>query len=319
MRKKILLGLFIACTVLCGCNNTDMYVTTGNGITNAFVIGDMKCSKKEVGVYTAAVSNYYGSIGDVDSAGFELIDDILKKSSLSILTRVYTLNQYAKDKGIKLTKEEENSVKKASKEFFGKLTDDDKKIIDAQESDIREMYTNYAIAMKVYADLMEGVDVNVTEDEARVMEAYVIYLPDDTNVYDVESKFAAGGDFVTIAQGYSTESKELLTFGRGEHPQEFDEVAFSLEDGEQSPRITTDEGIYYVLCVSKYKELESEKNKLKIIERRQKSLLDQIENEQYDNYYSEYNERFFDTLSPSKLRISVGEEFFSIIERSLSF
>ncbi len=42
------------------------------------------------------------------------------------------------------------------------------------------MYEHYALAEKVYKQLMSGVDENVSEDEARIMEANVIYVTDET-------------------------------------------------------------------------------------------------------------------------------------------
>ncbi len=57
------------------------------------------------------------------------------------------------------------------------------------------MYEHYALAEKVYKQLMSGVDENVSEDEARIMEANVIYVTDETLAKDIATQLKNGASF----------------------------------------------------------------------------------------------------------------------------
>ena len=48
--------------------------------------------------------------------------------------------------------------------------------MDVSEATIEKLYENYALASKVYTSLTTGVNEEVSDDEARVMEAQQIYV-----------------------------------------------------------------------------------------------------------------------------------------------
>lgn len=318
--------IFLIVTVMvsfsgCKIGEKDVYLNSGSGISNAFIIGSMKCPKKEANLYMGCFADYYGNIGGIDFSGTgkEKEEERLKNSAMALLTRVYSLNLYAEDNELKLSESEVSYCESAAKIFYSKMSGEDRDKIGISEKEIKSAYEKYALALKVYNSLMEGVDGNVTEDEARVMDGYIIHLSDGEKLTEVDKRIRAGDSFSTLTQVYSEGPKHVISFGRGVYPKAFDEAAFSLEDGEISGRIETDDGFYYVQCVSKFDKEKSESNKLVIIDRRQKSLLKQIESEQRDNYYTELNSTYFDGVSPKELKISVGREFFTTIENNIDF
>lgn len=318
----IVLSLFAVCFSGCKIGDKDVYLNSGSGISNAFIIGDRKCPKKEANLYIGCFADYYGSVGTLDIENDSRVSfdsETLKNSAFSLMTRVYSLDLYAAENDMKLSESEISYCDSAAMDFYSKMTEEDRQKTGVSEKDIKAAYEKYALALKVYNSLMEGVDGNVTEDEARVMDGYIIYLSNGEKLSELESRIKAGDSFATLTQVYSEDSKKVLSFGRGTYPKNFDEKAFSLEDGEISDRIETDDGFYFVQCVNKYDKEKSEINKTVIIDKRQRALLKQIESEQRENYYTELNSTYFDGVSVPDLKISVGKEFFSTIENHIDF
>lgn len=72
--------------------------------------------------------------------------------------------------------------------------------MDVAEADIAEYYTHYALAQKLYHSLTNGVNEEVSDDEARVMEIMQIYVTDEDRAHEVEQKLAQGDDFASRRQ-----------------------------------------------------------------------------------------------------------------------
>lgn len=321
MIKKLII-LFILYTLTltaCSVRDTDVYMSTGNGLNNAFTIGEVKCPKKEAKMYVASYLGYYGSVGginisDNEQSGGSAFDKV-KSSSLALLSRVYSMVLYANNNNIELSKDEIAKVSSAASEFYKMMDAKERGLLEISESDIRSMYENYALACKVYTGLMEGVDKNVSEEEARVMHGYVIYLSSQEKVSELENRIRKGDSFANLAQVYSEKEKDLQVFGKSVYPKEVNERAFNLEEGEESGRIETEDGFYYVQCVVKYDQEQSLANKDIIIKQRQKVLLEQIIQNQNEENYSDLNTEFFDSLKFKDVDISHGSDFFSTIEK----
>lgn len=305
----------------CSFRDTPVFFSTGTGANNAFAIGERKCSKKEALLYVASYSDYYSNIGgteiDLNDEIYLPTKDRLKNNAYLLLTRVYSLDLYGDNNKIELDDTDNEIIKNATDEFLKNLSKEDIRILEITDADVKKAYENYVLAIKVYKSLMEGVDENVTEDEARVMEGYVIKTSDSEKASEIEKRIRRGDSFATLTQVYSEESKRVISFGRNHFLAQVDEAAFSLEDGEISEKIETDDGYYFVQCINKYDVEKSEQNKDVIIMERQKSLLDRIVAEQNENNYSEVDENFFDSISIDNLQLSVGNSFFSTIEKYL--
>ena len=169
-----------------GCSIGDLhfYVSSTSGIGNVFKIGPNACSKTEFRTYLANYKNLYGTFQDSSiwsEDNGKIIEDGMKSAILDHLTRVYSLDLYAKDNNIKLTKSEEEAVNKAAEEYYNSLSDEDRSYTGASKADIEDMYEHYALAEKVYFQLMNSVDEEVSEDEARMMEAEVLFTTKKAN------------------------------------------------------------------------------------------------------------------------------------------
>ena len=174
------------------------------------------------------------------------------------------------------------------------LSKDEIAYMDVTEETIETLYQNYALADKLYATLTEGVNEEVSDDEARIIHAMQIVVKDKENADAVTARLAAGEDFTSLASDYNEGQDIEVTFGRGDVPEEVEKVAFSMEDGEVSSCIETDQGYYFIKCVNKYDEELTQENKVKIAQEREKTAF----NDAYDAFVKEQdsmlNEKLWD-------------------------
>ncbi|MCR5546525.1 MAG: hypothetical protein K6F30_08640 [Lachnospiraceae bacterium] len=325
MKKKII-AVFTLIFVLvsfsgCTIGEHQVYFTGGTGFSNVFRIGDMKCSKKEALLYLATYKNLYGTVGETSlwSDGFQTdtIEESIKAGVLAHLTRVYSLNIYAEENGITLTENETLAAQKAATEYFNGLEKNDRKDIGVKESDIEKIYERYVLAEKVYFQLMDQVDEEVSEDEARIMDAYVLFTTSQENALTVMNALSAGGSFETLLGTYGEGDKTLQSIGRGTYSTEVEDVIFQLDDEEISECIQTDEGYYFVECVDKYNEELSETNKANVISKRKEQVISDMISEQNVNYYSELNTRLWENLKVDE--DVVTSNFFTVLENYISY
>ncbi len=307
MKKRLTLtGLLLAaCLLLSSCSafGREIRFSVGNSMSTAFQIEDMKCPRQEALVYLMNYKNLYSHIGDQDLWSGEFDADrlkaSLKTSCIDNLSEVYILNLYAKENGIALSEADNAKIETAAKEYFASLTEEEKKYSGAREKDIYEMYTRYATAEKVYADLMDSVDEEVSEDEARVMRAYVLYTKDEAKANAASAALSSGTSFDTVLATYGDGDRSELSFGRNTYPASVEDVIFRLENGEVSSLITADDGYYIVRCIEKYDEALSEENKTKILADRKDKVLTGIFESADSKYYSRINETFWETVDIS--------------------
>ncbi|MCR4695368.1 MAG: peptidyl-prolyl cis-trans isomerase [Pseudobutyrivibrio sp.] len=302
--KKILALSLITAAMLsltaCTYQGKTVYFDTPSGGSTVFKISDLKCSKKEASLYLMNAKNIYGTVNDVnlwaDEFNTDTMTESIKDNVMEHLTRVYVLNLYAMENEIALTETEEDKCQEAAREYYQSLNEVEKDFCGAKEKDVFEMYKKYALAEKVYSQLMNSVDEEVSEDEARVMEAYVLFVTDPAEAKEVQDKIDYGNTFVRLAATYTELDTYQVTFARKEYPEEVDDVVFNLDTDEVSPAIEADGGYYYFQCIDKYNEELSEENKMIIIDKRRKQVIDDIIVDLEGKYFSDMNVKLWDSM-----------------------
>lgn len=280
-----------------------MQFSVGNSMSTAFQIGDMKCPREEAYVYLLNYKNLYSTIENQNlwSGAFDgtRLQSSLKTSCVDLLSEVYILNLYAKENEIALSESDLGKLQTAAKEYYDSLSAEEKKFCGVREKDIYDMYGRYALAEKVYSTLMETVDEEVSEDEARIMRAYVLHTTDASAAAAAEAALQAGTSFDTVLATYGDGDKSELSFGRNTYPAEVEDVIFRLENDEVSPLLSVGNDWYIVRCVNKYDETLSEENKTKILADRKSSVLNDLFQTADDKYYSRINQSFWESISLS--------------------
>lgn len=172
--------------------------------------------------------------------------------------------------------------------------------MDEEEAFIQQVEETKEILLKQYAIQKLLADVKVEEEEAKAyydghpqsfvappqVRARHILVEEEEKARAILNEIKDGRDFAEAAKEYSTcPSKErggdLGFFSPGQMVKEFDEVAFSLEEGELSHIVKTQFG-YHVIQVEEKKEsqpqsFEQVKDQLKQFLLRQKQTLCYVE------------------------------------------
>ncbi|CBK75627.1 PPIC-type PPIASE domain [Butyrivibrio fibrisolvens 16/4] len=302
-KRMIAAGLVTAITLsfsACTFQDKTVYFDTSSGRSTVFKIGDMKCSKKEALLYLLNEKNIYGSVDGVNlwTSEFDTntMTDSIKDLTIEHLTKVYVLNLYAKDQEITLTEKEEKACQDAAKEYYDSLNSSERSFTGVRKKDVVSAYEKYAIASKVYKELMDSVDEEVSEDEARVMEAFVLFVSDEKKAEEIQGMIDYGYTFERLAATYTELDSYQVTFARGEYSSDIDKVVFNLDTDEVSGAISADNGYYFFQCLDKYNEELSEENKKVIIEKRRKQVLDDIVTDLEEKYFSDMNVNLWDSI-----------------------
>lgn len=320
----VILMMVISMSLIgCTLNGKDVYFTTGCNPNTLFIIDDMKCPISEAKVYLMNNKNIYCIVDGVDmwdgSYNTDTMVASLKSQMLSHLTKVYSMCMYAKENEIELTEDEINHVKSAAKVYYDSLSQVEKDYTQASLSDIEEMYLRYALALKVNALVLGSVDEEISEDESRIMKAYVLYNENRANIEDIEYMINTGKPFDSIASLYNKEDSYTRIFGRNEYPANVDEVVFALNDGEISQRIDVENGFYYFQCIDKYIQDLSEANKQAVIDEKKTAIINNLISSLDGKYYSQFNQSAFDDLSIENGDSMTSDSFFVTVQNSVDF
>ncbi|MCR5145411.1 MAG: peptidyl-prolyl cis-trans isomerase [Lachnospiraceae bacterium] len=326
-KKSLLLILTLVVSITCfsGCTigNREVYFASKSGWHTVFKIGDMSCHRDEFRMYLANYKNIYGNVygtdlwnGDYDT---DTMETSVKNAAIEHLSKVYALNLYAKDNDIVLTEPELEKVNDAALEYYDSLSRAERKYTGASKKEVIEMYERYALACKVYQKLMAQVDVTVSEDEARVMHAFILFTTDKDKAKNIQTNIDNGATFERLATTYNELDTTRITFGRGIYDKEIEDVVFRLDDGEVSDMITTDDGYYFFQCINKYDEEMSETNKASIVKERREMAINNVVSELDKKYYADLNKKLIDKISmPTDENIKTNS-FFKVLDSHIKF
>lgn len=303
----------------CQIGNKDIVVSGTLSSRQVFTLDKSACSLKEAKVYLANYQNIYGTAYTIDLWQHDFGDasllDYVKDITLEELTRVYTMDLLAQSQEVTLSEDETAKVAEAAKEYYASISEDETAYMDVAEADIAEYYTHYALAQKLYHSLTNGVNEEVSDDEARVMEIMQIYVTDEDRAHEVEQKLAQGDDFASVANNYNELSAIQVTVSRDDLPDEVEEVAFQLDDNAVSGMIAAGNGYYFIKCLNKYNEELTEANKSNIVEKREKEAFDDVYNEFVASLSSRLNTDLWDGIELTTDGSIQTNSFFAVFEK----
>lgn len=315
----------ICMTVLlsgCQIGSKDIVVSKTLNSKQVFKIGSSVCELKEARVYLANYQNLYGTAYNIDlwqhDFGDASLTEYVKDVTLEELTRVYSMNLLAEADGITLSEEELRQVAAAAEEYYESLSRKEISYMGISEADIEEYYAHYALAQKLYNSLTDGVNEEVSDDEARIIEIMQIYVTDADRAAAVREKLANGDDFATVANNYNELSAIQVTVSRDDLPQEVEDIAFRLDDNEISQMVTVENGYYFIKCLNKYNIELTEENKANIVEKRQKEAFDDVYDEFIAAQKSYLNVELWEELELDIDTDITTNSFFAVYEKYCS-
>lgn len=291
--------------VLTSCGSQDgsgtrVVFTTGFGKEDVFRIGSSVCTVPELMVYLTNTANQYESVYGSEVWNISLdgvtLEENVKETVLAKIAQSKTMCLLAEARGVALDEEEEKRAKQAAAEYFSSLNETEKELMGVSEETVEQLYREYALADKVYQFIIQDVNPEISDDEARTITVQHILLRTYTTdgagnrveysdkvrqaVYDKACEIyrlavEEGQDFVELATRYSEDAAITCSFGKGEMEQEFETAAFMLETGEVSQVLQTQSGYHIIKCISTFDREQTDLNKQNIVEERRREVFGQ--------------------------------------------
>lgn len=290
---------------LTACGGTRVVFTTGFGKDEVFRIADENCTRAEIMVYLTTTQNRYESVygsevWNIAKDGVTLEENV-KETVLAKIAQIKTMCLLAEKEGVELDETETGLAADAAEEYYSSLSADWIEQLGVDEKTVLRLYREYALANKVYEYIIQDINPEISDDEARTITVQHIFLRTWTtdgsgarvrysedvrqSVYEKACGIreqAVGGekDFLELASKYSEDPNITCSFGKGEMEAAFEETAFSLETDEISQVIETESGFHIIKCISTFDREQTELSKQEIVEQRRREVF----GEEYDAF-----------------------------------
>ncbi len=321
-KKWITAGICIMLSVVlqgCQVTGSEVVVNADSTDNEVFKIKDEVCTVSEARVVLTNYQNMYDRTYGINlwEHGFKdrELETYVKDLTISRLAQIMAMDYLAQDNGIVLEEEEQAKIKEAAEEYFESLNDAEKEYMQVKQSDIETLYNRYGLANKLYTHLTQGVNDEVSDEEARVMEAQQIFVSDEESAEEVEQQLKEGGDFLTVANRYNEASETEVFFSKNGVAQEVAEVVFSLENEEVSEKIKSQDGYYFVKCINHYDQELTDDNKSVILEERRKEAFDDVYQGFLVDLPSEINDRVWEEVKVEVSEELTTDSFFQVYEK----
>lgn len=299
----LVLGVLAAC----GEEGSGMRVvfTTGFGKDEVFRIGSSSCTRAEIMVYLTTTQNRYESVYGAEvwnvAKDDVTLEENVKETVLARIAQIKTMCLLAGSKEVELEEGEIQLVRQAAAEYFGTLNETEIQLMGVDKETVEQLYADYALANKVYRYIIQDINPEISDDEARTITVQHILLRTWTtdgsgarvaygedvkqSVYEKACEIremAVDGehDFMELASRYSEDINITYSLGKGEMDAAFEEAAFSLETDEISQVIETEAGYHIIKCISTFDREQTKLSKLEIVEERRKEVF----GEEYDAF-----------------------------------
>lgn len=302
MRYKRGIAIVIAAMLLLlgGCKNGDVEVVWSQELEKGtlFKIEEGQCSIATAKLLLVTYKNLYAEVyGDNVWQQQELsveIENYLKETVVAQLAKIETMCLLAQSKEIALSGDEKKAVTAAADVFIDTLTENEMQELGISDKEILEFFMEYALANKLYAKLTDGIETEVSDDEARVMGVMCIVVEEQVTAQAVQERLAEGNDFQATANYYSVEEEcNRYLYWKDLSAEEKTELN-KLEKNDISETIYVDGKYYIYKCTEKINRRMTEENKLLILEERAKVAFDDVYDEFVSTLKSSYNEEAWD-------------------------
>lgn len=319
-----------------------MVFTTGFGKDEVFRIGKSICTLPEFMVYLVNTQNQYENVYGEQIWSVELdgvtLEDNVKDTVLAKLAQIKTMYLMAKDRDVELEEGEKERVEEAAQTYYSSLTDQELQVMGADLNTIRQLYTEYAMAEKVYNQIIEGINPEISDDEARTITVEHIlirtYTTDGTGkridysesmkqecyeeILQLREQAVNGEeDFAELAAKYSEDENLRYSFRKGETDPTLEEAAFKLGNGEISDVVELEGGYHLIRCVSTFDREETDANKLKIVEERRGEAFGQEYDAFVETLVRSMNEELWQEITLVRDQEVGTDDFFTIYEQMM--
>ncbi|MEY8338798.1 peptidyl-prolyl cis-trans isomerase [Lachnospiraceae bacterium 62-35] len=270
----------MAC-ILTGCGEaalkTEAREVEGYTIPQAMIIVATERNRYEA-VYTDRIWNV-----KMNEEG-TTFETYLLEQIKSFLEEMRTVTMMAKERGIRLNGAEMETISRLTDDYYKRLTREDIDYMGIRREDVQRMYEEYCLANKMVTETTKDMDLEVSDNEAKVIGLEQIEVWNEETAELVCQKIQEeGADFAAIAAEYSLNPELKRNLGRGEEDEALENAAFALKEGEISEVIQVGPAYYIVKCTNEY-DVDATRERKKVLEIEKK---DQVFRQIYNEYTAE--------------------------------
>ena len=320
-KKFIVLTMLCLSLLLTACggqkNSTKIVLTTGFSKNEIFRIDNKSCKLPEAMVYLTCMKNQYQDVFGEEISKITVngitLEDSLKDTVIARLAQVKTLNLLAEEKGLFLNEEEKKLTKAAAKEYYQSLTKEEISALSVDLDLIQQMYEEYALAEKTYAYIIQDINPEISDDEARIVRVMDIFIKTYTKdgtgeriEYTEHTKKQAyekakeayllvtqeNKSFEEVMAEYSENPPVEQSVSKGELSEVLEDTIFNMSGGEIRGIVEDVDGYHIIKCISTFDKEETDHNKVMIMEERKK----QVFGEEYDVFVDSLTRRLNEEL-----------------------
>ena len=314
----VLTAAGVLASFCCGCSSIkDKF---GLGTEYVFQVSGEKCEPGEAKVILLNYQKEYGNAYGVDLWSHDYgkdmsLEQYVKDLTLSQLAEVYTLDAIAEEQEVELSEEEQTKVSQAAEEYYNGLSEEENAYLGIGKEEVQKLYERYVLAQKLYYQLTESVEQEVSDDEARVMQAKQIFTADESKAQGALQQLQGGTEFASVAASFNEADAVDLTVNRSSFAEDVIEQVFALKDGTYSSVISTEKGYYIFYCVKSYDPDLTQAHKADVLEKR----MEEAVNGTYNSYASEadssLNQTVWEEITVDTSLKTEGSSFLEIYEK----
>ncbi|HCM91151.1 MAG TPA: peptidylprolyl isomerase [Lachnospiraceae bacterium] len=333
--------LILSVLALAGCGKekkTEIVLTTDFEEGEVFRIENMSCYEPEVMVYLVNSENLYDTIFGADIWQIPIdgttLENKYKDTILARLAQIKVMNLMAADQDFKLNDDDVLRVKSAARDYYASLNPVEREVMKVDEDTLYNIYYEFATADKLYHDMTDKIEPEISDDEARIVTVRDIliktYKPSAAGtvsynraerdeayerILNIKNRLDEGADFDVIAESTENEDERIeYSFGRGVMPASYEEAAFSLVVGEISDIVETDYGYHILKCITAYDPEETDKNREIIIKKKKQEAFNKMYDDYLQNINSNLNADLWDTIAYAKSDAVTTTTFFDVYD-----
>lgn len=346
--KMMIMTWLIVCMSLTGCTNieknvidTKIVLTIGFSKDEIFRIEKASCVVPEMMVYLMNTKNEYEEtfgkqIWSVTSEG-ETLEENIKETVLARLARIKAMNLLAAQKQVTLSQEELEQVSQAAKMYMESLGEEQAKLLGVDLELIEQMYAEYALSDKLYQYLIADINLEISDDEARTITVEQIFIKTysvdekgEKIPYTQQGKVSAyerakavlklvneGEDFKKLAAEYSDDATITYSFGKGVYEPAFETAAFNLATDEISDIVETEKGYHIIKCISTFDRNQTDRNKIKIIEKRRQEVFNAEYSKFVDGLTRNINDKLWNEITFLEDEKITTSDFYEIYQQQV--
>ncbi len=318
--KKRLAGLLLlsACVCLTGCGEVKVVLTTELREDELFRIGETSCKLPEALVYLTNQKNRYEKIYGIEmwehDFGEQTLEEYLKGQVVSQLAQIKSMALLAASQQVELAEDEKARASEAASEYDSTLSAEEKDLLGLDQEMLQSMYEEYCLAYKTYEQITGDVSVEISDDEARIIQLQQIFVPEEHLAENLKERLNGGEDFEALAANYSQASVTTVSVARGEKDGAYEEAAFNLDREGISEVVPADNGYYILKCLDTYLEQESEANKEKIEQQQKSERFREIYADLMEDTRSEFQDALWESVHIADYAEVETDSFFEIYQ-----